>query len=143
MCKQQAAILIDKNVSWSTLSIVEFSSAEKNFILVGDDEIRSNGNMYDILQVKVVNGITIYYSIADGTEDKLMEEIAAFAKTNSATGNTSSKKDAFELTKFVNDATDYSVINSDKNNLREIFSVNRFSYSSPVLSVLLPPPKFI
>ncbi len=143
-CKIQAQQYIQQNKNWPTQSVMKFSSLKNDFELTGSNEIRQEGNMYDIITTRRENGAIIYYTYRDGSEDKLMQEIAAYAQNNSASNNTSGKKNTFEIIKFVSSVKETSILNTYIESLTIIFNdAVFFHYSSPILSVISPPPRII
>jgi hypothetical protein len=59
-----------------------FSSDSKGFKLVDDDEILANGKMYNIVKTRTSNGITSYYTRADGDEDEFLQNLTNVEKSN-------------------------------------------------------------
>ena len=49
--------------------LILFSSDNKGFKLVDNDEILANGKMYDIVKTTTGNGVTLYFALADNDED--------------------------------------------------------------------------
>lgn len=123
--------------------VSSFSTADSNFILVGDNEIRCNGKMYDIFKFEIINGDTVYSAISDMNEDVLIAFIGQLAKHISNNGNTAQKGMNFEIIQYVsligNFITDKKIYCYTT---EKLFTHSTFCfYQSPYLGILFPPPR--
>ena len=123
--------------------LVSFSSANKGFELIDDDEILANGKMYDIVKTCANNGVIVYYALPDGDEDQYVRELIAAEKNDSAQKSTPGKNISLYSAKYF----------AAKNHLHPLcFSVNLLisasplknsaPYNSPYKDIYSPPPKY-
>ena len=83
ICKIKAEELAEGDSGAAGKKLVLFSSDSKGFKLVDDDEIIANGKMYDIVETRTSNGITLYYTRADADEDEYVHKLTDVEKGNS------------------------------------------------------------
>jgi len=83
ICKIKAEFAARAGETTRTKLIV-FSSGNKAFTLVDDDEILAGGKMYDIVKTCVSKGKVLYYAYADEDEDEFVQNLANSEKNNSS-----------------------------------------------------------
>ena len=121
-------------------NFISFNSKDKNFELLGNDELISNGHHFDIVKKKYINGNWQYFAIGDQKEDYFTKKIQECASNNSLPYRNASKYKIIEKNK------DTPVINF----LFHFFSITcflmrvemkqTFSYLSPLRFIFVPPP---
>jgi hypothetical protein len=62
--------------------LIVFSSDNKTFKLVDDDEIFAGGKMYDIVKTCVSKDKVLYYAYADEDEDEYVQNLSNSEKNN-------------------------------------------------------------
>ncbi len=123
----------------SQLPLLKFNPASVQ--LVGDDELVSDGNLYDIVRTEAgVNGL-IYYAISDDDEDALWDSVARVAKNNTDNNKSQGKNVLPEVLKYLN-CEPYTIslpviyAQDDIN-----FIIKDCCYQSPFGELFAPPPR--
>ena len=95
-CKMKLASNLNEETTNNKISA--FLSKNKNFTLVGDDELTAEGKMYDIVSKKTVKDGVIYYAKCDGEEDEILTKLSGSDKSGAAdTGFTVKAGKFFDL----------------------------------------------
>ncbi len=123
-------------------ALIHFSSNDKNFSLIEDHEILSNGILYDIVKTESKNGVTIYSCFDDKKESGFWNGISQLGKNSSEQSSTPVKNNAPEVLKYIgNEKTfDYSFIYKDDLSQYGLMDFG-FYYQSPYNEISAPPPK--
>jgi hypothetical protein len=140
-----------KNDFWSSVnlkedgvSVTKVSSDEinsnLNITFLENDEIKINGEFFDIIKTEIIDGKTIYYCLSDDNEEHLEKALTNFL---SFSLNNFSSKPSVTLLKVINIVGIPSTF--QENLLVPHFKVNSFitkySLYEVVLKIPTPPPE--
>ncbi len=136
-------ISTQKNIDPELISV--FSEGESDFILENDQEISSNGKMYDIIKSEIVNGKTVYTAISDNKENEIVSFIERLAKHITTNNGTSQKAANYEIVKYVSTGEIQIACTKifDETSNQLIPGKDMFLYQSPSLGILCPPPQLV
>jgi len=124
--------------------LVLFSSANKGFQLVDDDEILANGKMYDIVKTGADDGAIIYYAVADRDEDQYVRELIAAEKNDSAQKSTTGKNISVYAAKYFGAKKHHHPLCFSLNLLVTAAPLkNAVPYHSPYKDIYSPPPEYL
>lgn len=123
-------------------ALIHFSSANKNFSLIEDKEILSNGILYDIVKTETKDGEIIYSCFSDKKESVFWNRISQLGKNNSEQSSAPVKNNAPEVLKYIGQdkSFDYSFIYTSKLTQFGLMD-NGFYYQNPYSEISSPPPK--
>lgn len=144
LCKIEAKNFVHSN-EISQKILIQFSSSQKNFKLIGEHEIKSNGKMFDIVKIERTKNGTIYFAYSDDKEDDFFQKINELSKNNSASSPLTEKKFNVEILKYINQKNycDNSMKLFARLNSQNICTNNFCFYSSPFIKISSPPPKVV
>jgi len=123
-------------------ALIVFSSANKDFQIIEDHEVFSNGILYDIVKKETKDGDTIYSCFSDKKESGFWNGISQLAKGNSEHSANPVKNNAPEVLKYIGQDKffDHSYIYA-LNFSRNVFLNNDNLYKDPFKEIFAPPPQ--
>ena len=114
--------------------------SENEFEKVNDEEIRFNGNMYDVFKEEIKNDETFYYCVNDKNEDVIQKAFTEFINDKKDDKTNSSVINIIKI--FITQAISpqvYELIHYDINN--KITTTNKQFLIKTILDIPSPPPK--
>jgi hypothetical protein len=123
-------------------ALIEFSSANKDFQLIENKEVLSNGILYDIVKIENRHGILTYFCFSDKKESGFWNGISQLGKGSSEHSTAPVKDNAPEVLKYIGQdkTVDYSYIYIE-NFSQSGFMENNSFYTNPYSEISAPPPK--
>lgn len=142
LCKIKAHDYADGYYQLREKALILFSEGSKEFQLINDDEILSDGKLYDIIKKEISDGKTLYYTLSDDEEDAYVQQLGDWGKLNSEEQSLPTKTVGLHIAKFFDiKKGSYSSL---KNILRLHSTVRSsndlFLYTSPQQNIISPPP---
>lgn len=74
VCKIKAELAETGHRGPQKLTVI--SSADKGLQLISNDELQVDGKMYDIVKIRISNGVKYYYATSDQDEDAYIHKLA-------------------------------------------------------------------
>ncbi|MDE3213573.1 MAG: hypothetical protein KGM98_10095 [Bacteroidota bacterium] len=142
LCKIRAEDYSGEAYNLPAASYTVFISGVADFKKINSHEIQSDGKLYDIVRTRIHHGKTVYYTFHDSEEDRYTRDLSQWGNSNSQENSLPGKTLVLQLAKFFTRQTPFS----GKPRLFEctasgfLTAKNVFLYTSPTLSVELPPP---
>ncbi len=84
LCKIRAEEYCDEDHDAGDKKLIVFSSDNKAIELVDKTEIRVDGQLYDIVKTRSIEGKVLYYARADHDEDEYVRQLIAIEKNDTA-----------------------------------------------------------
>jgi hypothetical protein len=123
-------------------ALLQFSSNNKDFQIIEDKEILSDGILYDIVKTETKDDIIIYSCFSDKKESGFWNGISQLGKVNSEHSTTPVKDNAPEVLKYIAQykSFDHSYIYTEKFSPSGLMDKNCY-YQNPYCEISSPPPK--
>ena len=126
-------------------SVIIFSDKKQDFQLINEDEILSNGKIYDIVKKESYNGRTFYYALNDVNEDEYLEQVSQLSKSNQHDSKIPFGAEKIRIHKYTVPEKCFSLLSALA--LRQSIKINSFSsiicQLSPCKMIFSPPPNVL